>query len=84
MRSLKRALESKVSSLILIWSSLSLAPSASELKLKLLSFYANYRGLIKLGLNIWVLCFCFKTVGRWAYEWARQQRRSEWLTPNTE
>ncbi|AUI38897.1 Thioredoxin [Candidatus Hodgkinia cicadicola] len=77
LRNRRRALEFKVSSLALIWSSwwracvnsISLAlnalPSASELKLKLLSFDASYRGLIKLGVDICLLCCCFKAIARW-------------------
>ncbi|AUG26233.1 Thioredoxin [Candidatus Hodgkinia cicadicola] len=77
LRNRKRALESKVSSLALIWSSwcrvcvnsisliLNALPSASELKLKLLSFDASHTDLIKFGLNICVLCFCFKAIARW-------------------
>ncbi|AUI38867.1 Thioredoxin [Candidatus Hodgkinia cicadicola] len=86
MRSLERVLGSKVASLTLIRSSLrrvcvnsislvlNALPSASERKLKLLRFYANCRGLIKLGLNVWLLCLCFKAAGRWLWKWARQRR----------
>ncbi|AUG26245.1 Thioredoxin [Candidatus Hodgkinia cicadicola] len=57
LRSLKLALESKVSSLALVWSSWcrgcvgSISLVLSELKLKLLSFDAKCRGLIKLGFK---------------------------------
>ncbi|AUG33925.1 Thioredoxin [Candidatus Hodgkinia cicadicola] len=71
-RNLARALESKASSLTLIWSSwcrvcvnsISLArnalPSASELKLKLLSFDASRRDLIKLGVKRLPVVFLFQ------------------------
>ncbi|ATW05960.1 Thioredoxin [Candidatus Hodgkinia cicadicola] len=72
LRSLKRVLESKVSSLTLIWSSwcrvcvnsislvLNALPSASELKLKLLSFDSNYRDLIKFGIKHLPIMFLFQ------------------------
>ncbi|AIC63779.1 hypothetical protein HCTETULN_029 [Candidatus Hodgkinia cicadicola] len=68
----KRVLQSKVSSLTLIWSSwcracvnsissvLSALPSAAELKLKLLSFDANYRDLIKFGIKHLPIMFLFQ------------------------
>ncbi|ATW05902.1 Thioredoxin [Candidatus Hodgkinia cicadicola] len=77
LRNLKRVLESKVSSLALILSSwcracanpislvLDSLPSASEWKLKLLSFDSNYGALIKLGINIWLLFSYFKAILRW-------------------
>ncbi|AHL30956.1 MAG: hypothetical protein HCTETUND1_148 [Candidatus Hodgkinia cicadicola] len=72
LRSPKRALEYKASSLTLIWSSwcrvcassislvLNALPSAAELKLKLLSFDANYRDLIKFGIKHLPVAFLFQ------------------------
>ncbi|AUG34115.1 Thioredoxin [Candidatus Hodgkinia cicadicola] len=71
-RNLKRVLEFKVSSLTLIWSSwcrvcanaislvLNALPSASELKLKLLSFDATHRDLIKFGIKHLPVVFLFQ------------------------
>ncbi|AUG91364.1 Thioredoxin [Candidatus Hodgkinia cicadicola] len=72
LRSLKRALAPKASSLTLIWSSwcrvcansvslvLNALPSAASLKLKLLSSGASYRDLIKFGVKHLPAVFLFQ------------------------